>query len=429
MSSNLIFKVPGRTTNYMPINVNTSRGEIMEKYARSSFSTANDWPHDSPSAGYYDVKNSDTKLVLLNNQKTWSHLRGKTKAKHEPFKKDKNYDWVEKEIELKKNSSNESLNKTSLPSPKRVPEPDRHFKKAPNSRSFLHTEEEFNKPSKEYLMLRKKNRSAVPIKSQSEKCMSNSLDKKEEERLENEILLKYLYAVGKRTTGLQGTGESRRPPREFLSSYNINHPEFSKGQKLFLNELCSMYSVTPLKQSKQQQYIKLFKKQTDGDQKHRLKYRMHGGDNFDLYKKWLGSERPLPHEVNCGYYKPIGSLHSRSMIHKPSTSPSNSSSFVSQSSTEPSNTIKPRTAPVNENRTPAQRPVTAKRTTNQTVLQQPSNFSPRVKAKITSGSDTSIVSQSKDHSERIESKDMIKKIKAIDHKGSATESSQEFSEN
>ena len=130
--------------------------------------------------------------------------------------------------------------------------------------SYAHIEEETNRPSSEYLMLRRRNKSAVPIVSQSEKCMSQTLDKKEEERLENEILLKYLYAVGKRTTGLQSSNVNRRPPREFLSSYNINHPEFSKGQKLFLNELCSMYSVAPLKESKQQQYIKLFKKQTDG---------------------------------------------------------------------------------------------------------------------------------------------------------------------
>lgn len=102
----------------------------------------------------------------------------------------------------------------------------------------------------------------------------------------------------------------------------------------FLNELCSMYSVTPLKQSKQQQYIKLFRKQTDGDQKHRAKYRMHGGDNFELYKNWLVSERPLPHEVNCGYQ----SLQSKSMItSKPVTnsSLSNASSFASQSSNIP----------------------------------------------------------------------------------------------
>ncbi len=34
MSTNLIFKVPGRTTNYMPVNINASKNEILEKYAR-----------------------------------------------------------------------------------------------------------------------------------------------------------------------------------------------------------------------------------------------------------------------------------------------------------------------------------------------------------------------------------------------------------
>ncbi len=97
----------------------------------------------------------------------------------------------------------------------------------------------------------------------SGRCLTASLDKKQEERLENDILLQYLYEVGKRTTGLQGTVENKRPPREFLASYNINHPQFSKGQRLFINELCGMYSVTPLKQSKQDQYIKLFKNQAD----------------------------------------------------------------------------------------------------------------------------------------------------------------------
>ena len=34
MSSNLIFKAPGRTTTYMPIDVNMPREEIFQKYAR-----------------------------------------------------------------------------------------------------------------------------------------------------------------------------------------------------------------------------------------------------------------------------------------------------------------------------------------------------------------------------------------------------------
>jgi hypothetical protein len=47
------------------------------------------------------------KFILITQNK--SHLRGKTKPKKEPFVKDRNYDWVEKEIEMKKSQENISL--------------------------------------------------------------------------------------------------------------------------------------------------------------------------------------------------------------------------------------------------------------------------------------------------------------------------------
>lgn len=37
MSTNIIFTVPGRTTNYMPIDVNAPKEVILEKYARLVF--------------------------------------------------------------------------------------------------------------------------------------------------------------------------------------------------------------------------------------------------------------------------------------------------------------------------------------------------------------------------------------------------------
>ena len=34
MSTNIVFTVPGRNHNYMPIDINASKEEILEKYAR-----------------------------------------------------------------------------------------------------------------------------------------------------------------------------------------------------------------------------------------------------------------------------------------------------------------------------------------------------------------------------------------------------------
>lgn len=155
---------------------------------------------------------------------------------------------------------------------------------------------------------------------------------------------------------------------------------------------------------------------------------MHDGDNFDSYKNWLVSDRPLPHEINCGYYKkldrPISyksrnnstskSLKSKSMINKPSSSLSTSSSFISHSSL-----AKPQTAPTKnefESKSMSVRPATAKK--------------PLVVAKMTSSSDTSFVANSNN---RVESKDLIKQIKKIDNKElkkqSSTESSDAYSSN
>jgi hypothetical protein len=37
MSANIVFNVPGRSKKYMPIDINTPKEEILEKYARYIF--------------------------------------------------------------------------------------------------------------------------------------------------------------------------------------------------------------------------------------------------------------------------------------------------------------------------------------------------------------------------------------------------------
>ena len=95
---------------------------------------------------------------------------------------------------------------------------------------------------------------------------------------------------------------------------------------------------------------------------------MHDGENFDLYKNWLLTDRPLPafSEVNCGYFKKIDEstkpsksilkeLKSKSMISKPTTasSLSHSSSFSSKPNTPKKNVFESKSMSV-------VRPVTAK---------------------------------------------------------------------
>lgn len=82
-------------------------------------------------------------------------------------------------------------------------------------------------------------------------------EKAKKESLDKAMLIKYLYSIGPRTTGFQSKYISSTLPREFTSSYNLNHPEFSNGQKLFLNNLCNVYSLNKMKKLKKEQYERL----------------------------------------------------------------------------------------------------------------------------------------------------------------------------
>lgn len=73
-------------------------------------------------------------------------------------------------------------------------------------------------------------------------------------------LVEYLKFIGKRETGYNNYRKYKKPPKEFRESYNINHPELSKGQKTYLYEACRTYSIADMKEHKKQQYVNLLKK-------------------------------------------------------------------------------------------------------------------------------------------------------------------------
>jgi hypothetical protein len=93
------------------------------------------------------------------------------------------------------------------------------------------------------------------------------LDKDEEEQL-----LNYLISIGKRQTGLQDKTHHKKPPSEFTNSYNLNHPELRKGQRLYINDLCHIYASTPSKKAKHEQFLKLLQRQKDIDKKCREEF-------------------------------------------------------------------------------------------------------------------------------------------------------------
>lgn len=86
---------------------------------------------------------------------------------------------------------------------------------------------------------------------------------KDTDKNENSELINYFYDISSRKVGLQDKTHVKKPPYEFLHSYNINHPGLKNGQRLFLSNLCQVYSVASLKNSKKNQYLSLLDKQKE----------------------------------------------------------------------------------------------------------------------------------------------------------------------
>ena len=103
-------------------------------------------------------------------------------------------------------------------------------------------------------------------------CVTTSKSRNELNKDEEDELLNYLMSIGKRKTGLQDKTHHKQPPSEFMNSYNLNHPDLRKGQRLFINDLCHIYASMPAKKAKQEQFQNLLQRQKDVDRKCREEF-------------------------------------------------------------------------------------------------------------------------------------------------------------
>lgn len=118
--------------------------------------------------------------------------------------------------------------------------------------------------------IKPRNKSAIPRPILSAKSSNSSMKNNQnisqtavDENIlntNNDELLQYLYFISKREVGYQNCKKYNKPPKEFRDSYNLNHPNLTKGQKLYLYEMCRSYSTNNLKDLKKNQYIELLQK-------------------------------------------------------------------------------------------------------------------------------------------------------------------------
>jgi hypothetical protein len=66
--------------------------------------------------------------------------------------------------------------------------------------------------------------------------------------------------------GLQHNLQRRKTPVEFRNSFNLNHPNLSKGQKYYLQDLCQIYSIKDMIHNKKQRYVDILElRKTTGE--------------------------------------------------------------------------------------------------------------------------------------------------------------------
>ena len=83
-------------------------------------------------------------------------------------------------------------------------------------------------------------------KTAPSKPLTTPIDEEETLLPEDVDLIHYLYYISRQRVGLQHNMSKTRPPTEFRQSYNLNHPELRRGQKIYLNNLCQIYSIKDL---------------------------------------------------------------------------------------------------------------------------------------------------------------------------------------
>ncbi|CAF1262974.1 unnamed protein product [Rotaria sordida] len=124
---NYVNKKFQRTKQQKNFNKNSSYSYSL--CIKTSYSTKNEWPYSSPFAGFYDVSNTSTGLILLNQRYKYSHLRGKILPKETTRPSEENYKtFYETLLESEQEPKSKHSHKLLLP--RASVDPYRHFERS-----------------------------------------------------------------------------------------------------------------------------------------------------------------------------------------------------------------------------------------------------------------------------------------------------------
>ncbi|CAF3819109.1 unnamed protein product [Rotaria magnacalcarata] len=285
MSTDTIFRHLGRLNDsHTSIGPGKTREEYLKIFSRASYSTQNEWPYSSPFAGFYDISNTSTGLILVNQRYKYSHLRGKILPKETSRSPDDDYKTLyEAIVEAEQEPKAKHSHKILLP---RTPvDPYRHFDSRPQTAGPLRTQR--NRPL------------PIPRRSHSVSGTTDRLisETKTDPTFAESLLQFYRYVLEKsqrRKLGLQQYHNKEPSNRRLRQSGIYRNPSLTHGQKLYLLEKCHIYDVEDSKARHKNAYVQVLTR--------RFNSGLNDPRDYFKYAKFLKTTRPTARPLNTGYF-------------------------------------------------------------------------------------------------------------------------------
>ncbi|XP_021346340.1 dentin sialophosphoprotein-like [Mizuhopecten yessoensis] len=287
-----LFYTPGLNRRSTPTKAGTTSEELSKRYKRLPYN-GRPWPAASPVAGVYDISNSSTQLIMMNNKvRKQSKLRGHNDPNQES---------------------------------ERIPNPDRHSRSSTPVNKEFHTKC-LNSQSPRY----------TPSICSELEWGTNSPAKFHDGSPVNPKRHTSCrvptdptaFQIGMLTESPRRSSSRLSLPARFQSSPLLTHPELKPGERAYLTHIARIYSAGQMMKLKQAQYNQLlFKEMEKG---------LYGRDEVMRYGKFInmGKDRQyqMPRPAN-GFRRAMSAPPQKYQVYDSNIN--NDDSFSTEKSSDP----------------------------------------------------------------------------------------------
>ncbi|XP_033748706.1 dentin sialophosphoprotein-like [Pecten maximus] len=289
-----LFCTPGLNRRSTPSKAGTTSEELAKRYRRLPYN-GRPWPAPSPVAGVYDISNSSTQLIMMNNKvRKKSKLRGY-------------------------NDANEESD--------RIPNPDRHLRTSSPVNKEFHTKC-LNSQSPRYTPSVCSDLEWNSQRSQAKFYDGSPVNPKRHTscRVPTDPTA---FQIGMLTESPRRSSSRLSLPARFQSSPLLTHPELKPGERAYLTHIARIYSAGQMMKLKQAQYNQLlFKEMEKG---------LYGRDEVERYGRFINMGKDRQYQMlrpTTGFRRVMSAPPQKYHMYDSNTYSNNDDSFSTEKSSD-----------------------------------------------------------------------------------------------